>query len=823
MKVVVVESPSKAKTINKYLGPDYKVLASFGHVRDLPSKNGSVNPDDRFSMVWELDESGEKHIAAIEQALKGSDTLILATDPDREGEAISWHVQEVLAGRGRLKNIHVERVAFYEITKKAVLAAIQNPRPLKQDLVEAYLARRALDYLVGFTLSPILWRKLPGSKSAGRVQSVALRLVTDRECDIEAFKSQEYWSIHGLFHGKPSKKISAHLTHFEGKKLEKFDLNTEILARAAESTLRPQSYTVQKVDKKQVRRHGSPPFTTSTLQQEASRKLGFSARKTMQVAQKLYEGMDLGGEVVGLITYMRTDSVNLSADAVDSARKFIHQSFGPSYVPAAPKVYKSKAKNAQEAHEAIRATDVFRAPKDLGAILDNDQMRLYELIWKRFVACQMESAVLDQVSIDIGNTDKSAIFRASGSTIAFDGFLKLYEEGRDEEDEAGDGILPVLSVGEALDLADITSNQHFTQPPPRYTEATLVKRLEELGIGRPSTYASILSTLVERKYVHNDKKRLIPDPLGRLVTAFLTSFFPQYVEYDFTAHLEEQLDDISMGSLKWLDVLDGFWGDFSTATQNASTLTITDVINTVDVRLENFIFPIAPDSDGADRRVCPSCKEGRLGLKLGKWGAFVGCSSYPTCAYTRKLTNAQDGQDNGVEMGDTLFEPKVLGQDPETGVDISLRKGPYGYYIQWELGDGPAPAPVLPDADVLPKKGRAKKIAAPKPKRVSIAPGQNPLDITLENALSMGALPRTVGSHPETGKLITAAIGRFGPYVKHDGVFKSIPKTDDVLTVDVMRAVELLNMPKTGRFTRKTVEKAAKPAKKTPKTKKTTT
>jgi DNA topoisomerase-1 len=788
MKVVVVESPSKAKTINKYLGPGYKVLASYGHIRDLPSRNGSVNPEQNFNMVWEIDDRAERHINEILKSLKGADQLLLATDPDREGEAISWHVKEVLDQKKALENIDVKRVVFYEVTKKAILEAVKQPRPLNQELIEAYLARRALDYLVGFTLSPILWRKLPGSRSAGRVQSVALRLTTEREDEIEAFRSQEYWTINAEFLGQPQKQVRARLTHFKGIKLDKFDLSDESKARQAQTEIEKYLYEVLEVEKKQTKRNPSPPFTTSTLQQEASRKLGFSAKKTMQLAQHLYEGFEVGGETVGLITYMRTDSVNLAQEALFATRDFIKQQYGSSYCPESPRAYKSKAKNAQEAHEAIRPTDVMRTPNILKTILDNDHFKLYELIWKRTIASQMESALLDQVGVDIANPSKEIILRATGSTIAFDGYLKVYEEGKDDEASEQEQILPPLKQGEDLKLQAVHPEQHFTQPPPRYTEASLVKKLEELGIGRPSTYASIISTLIDRKYVVLDKKRLKPEPLGRLVTAFLKNYFSKYIEYDFTAHLEEELDEISTGKISWFKVLEDFWKQFYATVEQASPLKIADVITQLEKDLEKLIF--IPMDGVSDSRQCPQCKEGKLNLKLGKWGAFVGCSNYPTCGFTRKLAGAlkeEEGQTQSPEEKETpkiIFEPKTLGTDPESQAIVSLRKGPYGFYLQWDIEGQPAPAS---------PKGKGKKADVSKPKRVAVPKGKSVESLTLQDALALGALPRTVGTHPETGKTITAAIGRFGPYVKHESTFKSIGKDDDVLTVSLERALELFS------------------------------
>jgi DNA topoisomerase-1 len=775
MKVVIVESPAKAKTINKYLGSGYEVLASYGHVRDLPSKTGSVDPDKDFLMTWEMDPRGLKQVKAISDAVKKADTLYLATDPDREGEAISWHVKEVLAQKKVLNKVDVKRVVFYEVTKSAVQQAIKNPRDLDEGLIQAYLARRALDYLVGFTLSPVLWRKLPGSRSAGRVQSVALRLVTDREAEIENFIAQEYWSITGLFAGKPKKEVEARLIHYQGKKLDKFDLNNEKLAHAAKAEVEKQAYHVSKVEKKQVKRHPAPPFITSTLQQEASRKLRYSAKKTMQIAQKLYEGVDLGGETVGLITYMRTDSTNIAQEALQATRDFISNSYGKEYLPESPRVFKSKSKNAQEAHEAIRPTDSTNTPDKVRKALDPDQYKLYELIWKRMVASQMESALINQVSIDIASQDEKIIFRATGSSIAFDGFLKLYEEGRDEEDDNGPRMLPDFSEQEALDLKTVTADQHFTQPPPRYSEATLVKKLEELGIGRPSTYATILSTLLDRKYVHLEKRQLIPEALGRLVTSFLLSHFKKYVEFDFTANLEEQLDEIADGKLNWQKVLEQFWIAFKAAINDVGGVRVGDVIDELNKDLEKFLF--ATGTPGEISRTCPNCGNGTLSLKLGRFGAFLGCSNYPDCNYTRKLSGtaatAEDSSEGSETAVQASTEPKILGSDPKSNEAVSLRKGPYGFYLQW--GE---------------QKGKDK------PKRVAIPRNVNLDSLDLEQALTLGALPKNLGNHPETGEEVIAGIGRFGPYIKHQGKFTSIPKTYDVLTIELDDAITILNTPK---------------------------
>jgi DNA topoisomerase-1 len=661
MNVLVVESPGKVKTINKYLGSDYKVLASFGHVRDLSPKEGSVKPDEDFAMTWEVDARGQQRIKDIADALKTADKLILATDPDREGEAISWHVLEVLKQKKALGHAHVERVVFNAVTKSAVMDAIAHPRQINEELVDAYLARRALDYLVGYTLSPVLWRKLPGAKSAGRVQSVALRLICERENEIEAFRAQEYWSVDADLRA-PGGAFSAHLTHFDGKKLEKLSLANEADATRAVDAINARSFKIGSVETKPAKRNPSPPFITSTLQQEAARKYGFNAKRTMQIAQHLYEGVDIGGETVGLITYMRTDGVQMANEAIAEARSMIGAHYGAKYVPGAPRIYTSKAKNAQEAHEAVRPTSFSRRPEDVRG-LDADMAKLYELIWKRAVASQMESAELERTTIDVVSEDKQVTLRATGSVVLFDGFLTLYQEGKDDESDEDGAKLPKVAVGEATAVEKVTPAQHFTEPPPRYSESSLVRKLEELGIGRPSTYASILSTLRDRAYVRMDRNRFIPEEKGRLVTTFLASFFGRYVEYSFTADLEEKLDKVSAGELSWKQLLRDFWKDFSAAIGETKDLKITDVINELDAILGPHIFPA--NADGSDPRKCPSCEAGRLSLKLGRFGSFVGCSNYPECRYTRQI-----GQ-TAAEAGDG--QPRVLGNDPETG-DLPFRK-----------------------------------------------------------------------------------------------------------------------------------------------------
>jgi DNA topoisomerase I len=770
MNVVIVESPAKAKTINKYLGRDYKVVASYGHVRDLPAKDGSVLPDSDFAISWEVDSRSEKHVKEIAAAVRVADKLFLATDPDREGEAISWHIREVLKARRALKkDVDVKRVVFNAVTRDAVLDAFRHPREIDRELVDAYLARRALDYLVGFTLSPVLWRKLPGSRSAGRVQSVALRLICEREAEIEAFRPREYWTVEVEFQTEAGERFIAHLSHLDGKKLDRFDLDTEEKARAAaDAVLKAAGFAVAAVERREVRRNPFPPFTTSTLQQEASRKLGFGASRTMSVAQRLYEGIDLDGDTVGLITYMRTDGVAIAAEAIAAARQLIGQEFGARYVPREPRVYRSPAKNAQEAHEAIRPTDMARRPHDVARHLDNDQRRLYELIWKRTVASQMASALLDQVSVDIADSSGRIRLHASGSVVVFDGFLKLYQEDRDDAEDEDARRLPNMREKERLECGTVTPNQHFTQPPPRYTEASLVKKLEELGIGRPSTYAAILQVLQDRNYVRLDKRRFVPEDRGRLVTAFLTSFFERYVEYNFTAELENQLDDVSGGRIDWKELLRNFWRDFSAAVAGTKDLTVKAVLAALDAELGPHFFP--EDGAGRDPRLCPACGKGRLALKLGRFGAFIGCSNYPECRYTRAF--AVDAAD--AESGAAAAE-SVLGTDPATGLAVALKKGPYGHYLQLGEGDN-----------------------GTKPKRVALPRGMTPADINLDTALRLLALPRDIGRHPETGEPITAGIGRFGAYLKHGTQFASLVGDDDVLTIGLNRAVTLLAEAKSG-------------------------
>jgi DNA topoisomerase-1 len=762
MYLVLVESPAKAKTINKYLGRDYEVMASFGHVRDLPPKSGSVDPDHDFRMLWEVDPKAQKRLNDIARAVKDADKLILATDPDREGEAISWHVLQVLREKKALKSQPVERVVFNAITKQAVTEAMAHPRAIDQALVDAYLARRALDYLVGFTLSPVLWRKLPGARSAGRVQSVALRLVCDRELEIEKFVKQEYWSIAATLATPREETFEARLVGADGKKLQRLDIGSGAEAEAFKQALETASFNVASVEAKPVKRHPYPPFTTSTLQQEASRKLGFAPAHTMRVAQRLYEGIDIGGETIGLITYMRTDGVQIAEEAITAVRRQIEKDYGANYLPRAPRRYETKAKNAQEAHEAIRPTELSRRPRDVKSRLDADQARLYELIWLRTVASQMESAELERTTVDVTAQAGGRVIdlRATGTVTKFDGFLTLYQESRDEDsDDEESRRLPQMATGERLTKRSIAAEQHFTEPPPRYSEASLVKRMEELGIGRPSTYASILQVLKDRKYVRLDKKRLVPEDRGRIVVAFLESFFARYVEYDFTAGLEEQLDLISNSEAEWRDVLRAFWRDFLAAIEGTKDLKISGVIDALNGLLAPHLFP--GRADGVDPQQCPTCGNGRLSLKLSKFGAFIGCSNYPECRYTRSLTPSADGS------GD--IGTKKLGVDPETGLDVTVRSGRFGPYLQ--LGEA--------------KDGE-------KPKRAGLPKDVAPDEIELEKALQLLSLPRQVGISPEDGEPILAGIGRYGPYVQHGKTYANLESVEDVFTIGLNHAVTLI-------------------------------
>ena len=754
MPVVVVESPAKAKTINKYLGPGYTVLASYGHVRDLPPKDGSVDPDHDFAMTWEIASDSKKHVKAIADALAEDGELILATDPDREGEAISWHLQEALTKRRSIKkDTPVRRVTFNAITKDAVSEAMKHPRDVDMPLVEAYLARRALDYLVGFNLSPVLWRKLPGAKSAGRVQSVCLRLIVEREMEIEAFRAREYWSVKAVLSTPRGQEYEARLTVLAGKKLDRYDIENETQAEMAVQAITSRDLVVKSVEAKPASRNPAPPFMTSTLQQEASRKFGMGARQTMSAAQRLYEA--------GHITYMRTDGIDMAPEAVQAAREAVQNRFGGEYVPGSPRIYKNKAKNAQEAHECIRPTDMTADAETL-KLRDADQAKLYDLIWKRTLACQMESARLERTTVDVGSADGQVELRATGQVVLFDGFLRVYEEGRDDtvvDDD--DKRLPQIHEGEKAAKNSVTPEQHFTQPPPRYTEATLVKKMEELGIGRPSTYASVITTIQDREYVRKDKNRLIPEDKGRLVTAFLTNYFRKYVGYDFTAGLEDELDQVSAGDTDYKAVLARFWRDFSAAIAETSELRITDVLEKINEVLEPHLFPMR--EDGGDPRQCPVCGEGRLSMRTARsGGAFIGCSNYPDCRYTRAFGPP------GTESDEIGPDGKLLGYDEEE--PVTLRKGRFGPYVQ---------------------KGEPTE-ETPKPPRASLPKGWEPESIDLDKALTLLNLPRAIGPHPEDGEMIEAGIGRYGPFVKHGRVYANLASVDEVFEVGMNRAVELL-------------------------------
>ncbi|THD50099.1 MAG: type I DNA topoisomerase [Bradyrhizobium sp.] len=767
MKVVIVESPTKVKTIGKYLGKDYDVYASFGHVRDLEPKDGSVDTEHDFAMRWEVDAKAAKRLNEIANAVKGADRVILATDPDREGEAISWHVYEILKSKKVLKDKRVDRVVFNAVTKDAVAEAMRHPREIDEALVDAYLARRALDFLVGFNLSPVLWRKLPGARSAGRVQSVALRIVCDRELEIEKFVAREYWSILAHLETKAGAGFSARLVGADGKKINRLDVGSGAEAEAFKVALETAAFSVAEVESKPLKRHPYPPFTTSTLQQEASRKLGLAPARTMQIAQRLYEGVDVGDGAAGLITYMRTDGVDLAPEAITGARKVIAKDFGDQYVPGAPRKYTVKAKNAQEAHEAIRPTNMTLRPREAARHLEPDQAKLYELIWNRTLASQMESAELERTTVDIlADAGKRRLeFRATGQVVRFPGFLALYQEGRDDDSDEDSARLPAMAAGEPLKRERIEASQHFTEPPPRYTEATLVKRMEELGIGRPSTYASTLAVLRDRDYVRIEKKRLVPEDKGRLVTAFLESFFGKYVGYDFTAQLEEKLDQVSNSEIDWKSLLREFWTDFSQALAGTKELRTTQVLDSLNELLGPHVFPAR--ADGGDPRQCPSCGKGQLSLKLGKFGAFIGCSNYPECRFTRVLSpTGQDGAE-GERPG-----VRALGVDPASGEPVTLRSGRFGDYVQ--LGEGE------------------------KPKRCSLPRGLAPDDVTLEKAIALLSLPREVARHPVGGEPILAGVGRYGAYVQHGKTYANLGRDDDVLEIGANRAIDLIVAKESG-------------------------
>ncbi|MEM7567327.1 MAG: type I DNA topoisomerase, partial [Pseudomonadota bacterium] len=763
MDVVVVESPAKAKTINKYLGSNYTVLASYGHVRDLPAKDGSVRPDEDFAMSWEVPRDSSKRLTDIAKAVKGADRLILATDPDREGEAISWHVLEVLKNKKVLKDVDISRVVFNAITKDAVTKAMASPREIDTPLVDAYLARRALDYLVGFNLSPVLWRKLPGARSAGRVQSVALRLVCEREAEIERFKPQEYWSLAALLATKDAAEFEARLVGADGKKITRLDIGTEAEAKDLKAALEAAAFTVAGVEAKPVKRNPQPPFTTSTLQQEASRKLGFAPSRTMQVAQKLYEE--------GLITYMRTDGVQIAPEAIQAARSQIGKDYGDRYVPSSPRNYSTKAKNAQEAHEGIRPTDMGKRPRDLNRANDTENAKLYDLIWKRTIASQMASAELERTTVDIDAVAgaRRLALRATGQVVRFDGFLTLYQEGRDDDGEDEGSRLPAVSAGDTLSKREIKADQHFTEPPPRFSEASLIKRMEELGIGRPSTYAATMATLRDRDYVRLDKRRLVPQAKGRLVTGFLESFFTQYVGYDFTADLEKQLDLVSDGKLSWQQMLRAFWEKFTATIDGTKELRVSEVLDALNEILAPYAFPVA--EEGVDPRACPSCDDGKLSLKVSRYGAFIGCSNYPDCKYTKQLDIEEGAEANAATPDGT-----VLGQHPETGEDVIVKAGRFGPYVQ--LGQEA-------------KEGETLR-------RTSIPKGKDPRALDLAYAVKLLSLPREIGPHPEDGVMITAGLGRYGPFVKHDKTYANLDSIEDAFEVGITRAVDLIAQKKAG-------------------------
>lgn len=764
MHLVIVESPAKARTIEKYLGKDYTVLATYGHVRDLLAKSGSVEPEHDFAMVWTETPGSQKPVKAIEAAMKKADKLYVATDPDREGEAIAWHICQILQDKKLLKPEQINRIVFHEVTKPAILEAMKNTRALNQELIDAYLARRALDYLVGFTLSPVLWRKLPGSKSAGRVQSVALRLITERDAEIETFVTEEYWSIFVECLTDKKEAFQAKLTHVDNEKLEKFSIPTEERAQELVRRLEKQNLTVYNAEKKEVKRYPRPPFTTSTLQQEAARKLHFSAKNTMRVAQRLYEGVNIGGETVGLITYMRTDSVSMAQSAIEQCRGYIKNKYKPAYLPPKAQVYKTKVKNAQEAHEAIRPTDFTRHPNDLKTYLDKDQFQLYELVWKRAVASQMSHAVKEQIAVELETLAKDFLLKATGSHLLFDGFLTLYEEGTDTTQDDAEVKLPPLEVNEKIKNEGVQAKQHFTQPPPRYTEASLVKKLEELGIGRPSTYASIISVLQAREYVKLVKRLFMAEERGRLVSAFLKEYFLTYVGYDFTAQMEEKLDEVSNGALQWRKVLGEFWEAFDNAVKGTKDLKISDVLDFLDKVLEAHFFPAKPGEE--INRKCPKCEGGALHLKIGKYGAFIGCDKYPDCTYIRKVNEAE-----AEDKPRDAFEPRDLGTGP-AGHPFLLKKGPYGFYIE-----------------------EVNAAVKGKPKRMALPRELTPDEVTLEQASFLMALPKSIGVYPGADKDMLIGIGRYGPYIKYDGQYYSIKK-DGIFDITLDKAKEIIDQKK---------------------------
>ncbi len=777
MNLVIVESPAKAKTINKYLGGDYTVLASYGHIRDLPSKNGSVDPDDKFKMIWEVDSFSKKYLKEITDAAKKSDKIILATDPDREGEAIAWHVREYLEEKKLLKDKKIERVVFNEITKKAVTNGIDNPRNIESNLVDAYMARRALDYLVGFNISPILWTKLPGSKSAGRVQSVALRLLTEREHEIEQFKPEEFWTLNVNFKTSKGDILNSNIVLLNNSKIEKFSFKNKEDINNAIELIKKSNYKISDISSKIFTRNPLGPFTTSTLQQTSSSKLGFGASRTMQIAQRLYQGIDIEGDTVGLITYMRTDGTNISKDAVVDFRDFIKNSYGDNYLPNEPNNYSGKkAKNAQEAHEAIRPTDITRTPESIKRFLSTDQNKLYDLIWSRALSSQMEAAKFDRKTITITSDDNLNQFKCSGSTIKFDGYLKLTRIDENEDEK----ILPDVNKEEVL-TNDFIDEQHFTQPPPRYSEASLVKKLEELGIGRPSTYASIISVISNRGYADVINKRFFPTDRGKLLSAFLEKLFSKYVDYGFTAGLEDQLDDITTGKEEWIKVLDEFWKDFNTNVSNVKEKRTREVLDLLNQSLGELIFEA--DENGKVNRKCKLCDTGELSLKNSfRGGAFIGCSNYPNCKFTRPLSKSKAKDQYA------LAEPKLIGQNGN-GKDIYLKNGRFGPYLQYEKIE-----------DEISTKKKKKKKENDNLKNVSIPKGINIDEIDLEKAKYLCSLPKIIGPHPENGKDITVNSGRFGPYLKCENKSARLENVEEIFTIGLNRAITLIAEAKPGRI-----------------------
>jgi len=777
MNLVIVESPAKAKTINKYLGDNYIVLASYGHIRDLPSKNGSVDPEDKFKMIWEIDSFSKKYLKEITDAAKKSKKIILATDPDREGEAIAWHVREYLDEKKLLKDKKIERVVFNEITKKAVTNGIDNPRNIEANLVDAYMARRALDYLVGFNISPILWTKLPGSKSAGRVQSVALRLLTEREHEIEQFKPEEFWTLNVNFNTSKGDILNSNLVLLNNSKIEKFSFKNKEDINNAIELIKKSKYKISDISSKIYTRNPLGPFTTSTLQQTSSSKLGFGASRTMQIAQRLYQGIDIEGDTAGLITYMRTDGTNISNDAVTDFRNFIKSSYGDNYLPKEPNNYSGKkAKNAQEAHEAIRPTDITRTPESIKKFLSTDQNKLYDLIWSRALSSQMEAAKFDRKTITINSDNGLNQFKCSGSTIKFDGFLKLSRIDENEDEK----ILPNVNKEEVL-ANDFTDEQHFTQPPPRYSEASLVKKLEELGIGRPSTYASIISVISNRGYADVINKRFFPTDRGKLLSAFLEKLFSKYVDYGFTAALEDQLDDITAGKKEWIKVLDNFWKDFNTNVSNVKEKRTREVLDLLNQSLGELIFEA--DENGKINRKCKLCDTGELSLKNSfRGGAFIGCSNYPECKFTRPLSKSKANDQYA------LAEPKLIGQN-DNGKDIYLKNGRFGPYLQYEIIE----------EETLNKKKKKKK-ENENLKNVSIPKGINIDQISLEKAKYLCSLPKIIGQHPENGKDITVNSGRFGPYLKCENKSARLENVEEIFTIGLNRAITLIAEAKPGRI-----------------------